>query len=107
MLAAIATTAIGQARSRGAGRDVVVGFRADAPPFSAIKQIGSGRRYEGYLVDLCTRIFASDQRERYRMVKTEVTADDRFARLLRREEDRWQPGGTADRAPRSTCSAIP
>ena len=95
MLAAIATAAVGQAATAD---NVVVGFRNDAPPFSSTKRIGDEWRYEGYLVDLCTRIFAPDRSEGYQMVKTEVTANDRFARLLRDETERWKPGTPTTRA---------
>ena len=47
----------GRALEAGEPRDVLVGFRADAPPFSSIKRVGEEERYEGYLVDLCNRIF--------------------------------------------------
>ena len=85
LLATVPTAAIGQAPAPEAGepRPVLVGFRADAPPFSSIKRVGEEERYEGYLVDLCNRIFTPDRGERYRMVKTQVTSADRFARLAR------------------------
>ena len=95
----------GRQRVRRSGpRDVLVGFRADAPPFSSIKRVGEEERYEGYLVDLCNRIFTPDRSERYRMVKTEVTSADRFARS---REARRSAGGPASRPParRSISSA--
>ena len=90
LLAALPTAAVGQAAETA--DPVLVGFRADAPPFSSIKRVGEEERYEGYLVDLCNRIFAPDQGERYRMVKTQVTSADRFVRLARTEAERWRPG---------------
>ena len=82
----------GSRAEAGEPRAVLVGFRADAPPFSSIKRVGEEERYEGYLVDLCNRIFTPDRGERYRMIKTQVTSADRFARLARSEAERWRPG---------------
>jgi hypothetical protein len=75
-------------------RYVVVGVRADAPPFSSVVGIGDKDVYTGYLIDLCQQIFAPhpDGHERYRMVTSEVTVYDRFERLRRDTRDPWQPG---------------
>jgi hypothetical protein len=108
LLAAAPTAASGQARpTEVRPRDVLVGFRADAPPFSSIKRVGDEERYEGYLVDLCNRIFTPDRSERFRMVKTQVTATDRFARLAHGVGERWRPGEpTADAKVDLLCDPV-
>jgi len=74
--------------------EVVVGFRADAPPFSYRDRNRANpaetRPFKGFLADLCFDIFAGD--DRYRIKAVPVTAEDRFARL--RDPDSPPPPGT-------------
>jgi ABC-type amino acid transport substrate-binding protein len=54
-----------------------LGFRADAEPFSALAQpTEGGRKYTGYVADLCYHIFANLPVE-----EVEVRVDDRFSLL--------------------------
>lgn len=65
---------------------VVVGFRADAEPFSYRKSgavDGDPLLFDGFLAELCYDIFADGL---FAIEAQEVTADDRFARL-RQEGD--------------------
>jgi hypothetical protein len=77
-------------------RTVVVGFRADAPPFSYLRQFGEEERYVGYLVDLCNLIFAGDAAKQFTVVTTTVTAQDRFERLVREPRQHWDPSRTRE-----------
>ncbi|MQX41090.1 hypothetical protein [Sinorhizobium meliloti] len=57
---------------------VIVGFRADAEPFSYSVGSGEERTFKGYIADLCYSIFDSSG---YELISVEVSAEDRFTRL--------------------------
>jgi len=63
--------------------EVVVGFRADAPPFSYRDRNKSNpneaRPFKGFLADICFDIFAGDGR--YKLKAVPVTSRDRFTRI--------------------------
>ena len=61
---------------------VTVGYRSDAPPFSAIPR--NGDEYEGFLVYLCDGALASAG---FDVTRVPVTATDRFAKLDKAPED--------------------
>ena len=73
------------------GKQVVtIGFRADAEPFSyrvrgdGGKLAGDQPLYRGFLADLCYWIFDGGD---YSVVESEVTAGNRFEKLMSREID--------------------
>jgi hypothetical protein len=73
-------------------KTVVVGFRTDAPPFSYLRQFGRDKRYAGYLAQLCDQIFSGDANRTYRVIATDVTALDRFERLVKHANEHLTEG---------------
>jgi hypothetical protein len=71
---------------------VVVGFRTDAPPFSYLRQFGTNERYAGYLAQLCDRIFTGDVKRTYEVIATNISAQDRFDRLVREPDEHLASG---------------
>jgi hypothetical protein len=67
---------------------IVVGFRADAEPFSYYIETDSGPQFRGYVADLCYEIFAGSK---YEVYAVEVTAQNRFARLRRADDPAFHP----------------
>ncbi|TPE53030.1 hypothetical protein [Amaricoccus solimangrovi] len=67
---------------------VTLGFRTDAEPFSFKsdnnKDDSDGFRYSGFVADLCHRIFSGPG---FIVTETAVTAEDRFERLRKHEND--------------------
>jgi hypothetical protein len=90
-LAAICLDASGAAAQGTPGKPVVtIGFRADTEPFSykvnadGGNHIGHQPLYKGFLADLCYWIFDGGD---YSVAESEVTAADRFEKLMSREID--------------------
>ena len=70
--------AIAPGDAQRARKPVVLGFRADAQPFSYLNSAAGVSRFQGYIADLCYEIFAGST---YDVFSFEVTATDRFHRV--------------------------
>lgn len=67
---------------------VLMGFRADAEPFSYLAGHKGERRYMGYIADLCYDVFDGSK---YEVVTTQVGAVNRFRRLRQPDDPYFQP----------------
>lgn len=75
---------------------IVVGFRADAEPFSYRLVIDGEEQYVGYIADLCHDLFDNSN---YEVLPVEITATNRFDNL-RRPEDPPRDSEYSDRPTR-------